>query len=93
MDIKEDRNMKSQLKLKEILNIGGKISIYRKGGHTNYIGLSKLLKKQGISFDEEKYLVYLTYSDTPQIQAVYLVSDPNNGDCKLEELYNKLNEI
>lgn len=83
----------NKLKLKDILDIGGKISIYKVGGRTNYIGLSKLLKKQGISFDEEKYLVYLTYSHIPQIQAVYLVSNPNDGDCLLEEIYNKLNEI
>lgn len=82
-----------KLTLKSILDIGGKLSIYRVGGSTNAISLSKLLKKQGISFDEEKYLVYLTYSNTPQIQAVYLVENPNDGNCELEELYNKLNEI
>lgn len=82
-----------KLTLKNILDIGGKVSIYRVGGSTNSISLSKLLKKQGISFDEEKYLVYLAYSNTPQIQAVYLVDNPNDGNCQLEELYNKLNEI
>lgn len=82
-----------KLTLKNILDIGGKVSIYRVGGSTNSISLSKLLKKQGISFDEEKYLVYLAYSNTPQIQAVYLVENPNDGNCQLEELYNKLNEI
>ena len=82
-----------KLTLKNILDIGGKVSIYRVGGSTNSISLSKLLKKQGISFDEEKYLVYLTYSNTPQIQAIYLVDNPNDGNCQLEELYNKLNEI
>lgn len=85
--------MKKKLKLKEILDIGGKISIYRVGGSTNSIGLSKLLKKQGISFQEEKCLVYITYSSSPQIQAVYLVENPNDNDCELEEIYNKLNEI
>ena len=85
--------MEKVLTLKEILDIGGKLSIYRVGGSTNAISLSKLLKKQGISFNEEKYLVYLTYSNTPQIQAVYIVADPSNGDCELEEIYNKLNEI
>lgn len=85
--------MKQVLTLKNILSIGGKLSIYRVGGSTNAISLSKLLKKQGISFDEEKYLVYLTYSNTPQIQAVYVCPNPNDGDCELEEIYNKLNEI
>ena len=79
-----------KLTLKNILDIGGKVSIYRVGGSTNSISLSKLLKKQGISFDEEKYLVYLAYSNTPQIQAVYLVDNPSDGNCQLEELYNKL---
>ena len=85
--------MEKILTLKNILDIGGKLSIYRVGGSTNAISLSKLLKKQGISFDEEKYLVYLPYSNTSQIQAVYLVTNPNDGDCELEEIYNKLNEI
>lgn len=84
---------KKVLTLKDILDIGGKLSIYRVGGRTNAISLNKLLKKKGIVFDEEKYIVYLNYSNTPQIQAVYLVSNPNDGDCKLEEIYNKLNEI
>lgn len=82
-----------KITLKNILDIGGKLSIYRVGGSTNSISLSKLLKKQDISFSEEKYLVYLTYSNTPQIQAVYLVENPNDENCQLEELYNKLNEI
>ena len=85
--------MKQVLTLKNILNIGGKLSVYRIGGSTNAISLSKLLKKQGISFDEEKCLVYLTYSNTPQIQAVYIVANPNDENCELEEIYNKLNEI
>lgn len=85
--------MKKALTLKNVLDIGGKLSVYRVGGSTNSISLSKLLKKQGISFDEEKYFVYLTYSNTPQIQAVYIVANPNDGDCELEEIYNKLNEI
>lgn len=85
--------MKETLTLKEILDIGGKVSIYRVGGSTNSIGLSKLLKKENISFDEEKHLVYLTYSNTPQIQAVYLVDNPSDGNCKLKEIYNKLNEL
>ena len=85
--------MKTVLTLKNILDIGGKLSIYRVDGSTNAISLNKLLKKQGISYNEEKHLVYLTYSNTPQIQAVYLVENPDSRDCELEEIYNKLNEI
>ena len=85
--------MEKSLVLKNILAIGGKLSIYRIDGSTNYIGLNKLLKKQNISFDEEKWLVYLNYSNSPQIQAVYLVSNPNDENCELQEIYNKLNEI
>lgn len=85
--------MKKILTLKDILNIGGKISIY-KNGSTNSISLSKLLKKENIKLEGENiYLCYLTYTNTPQIQAVYKVSNPNDENCELEELYNKLNEI
>lgn len=85
--------MEKVLLLKDILSIGGKISFYKKGGHTNSIILSKFLKKNNISFDKEQYLVYLNYSNSPQIQAIYIVKDPKNGNSKLKEVYNKLNEL
>lgn len=85
--------MKKILTLKEVLSIGGKISTY-KNGSTNSISLSKLLKKENITLEgEDVHLVYLMYSQTPQIQAVYRVSNPDDENCELEEIYNKLNEL
>ena len=85
--------MKKQLTLKEVMSIGGKISNYNNGS-TNSISLTKLLKKENIILKgEDIKLCYLVYSQIPQIQAVYKITDINDENCVLEELYNKLNEI
>lgn len=85
--------MKKQLTLKQVLDLGGKISIY-KDGSTNSISLSKLLKKENIKIEENNiYLCYLVYSQSPQIQAIYKVPNVEDENCKLEEIYNKLNEL
>lgn len=84
--------MKKVLKLKEVLAIGGRISGY-KNGSTNSISLSKLLKKEGLVFDNDIQLCYLVYTQTPTIQAVYQIANPKDENSELIELYNKLNEI
>lgn len=86
--------MKKQLTLKEVMDIGGKISVYNPNGSTNSISLTKLLKKENIKLEGKNIkLCYLMYSQTPQVQAVYRITDENNENSLLEELYNKLNEL
>lgn len=85
--------MKKVLTLKEIMDIGGRMSIYNNGS-TNSISLSKLLRKENIIIEGENvHLVYLVYTQTPQIQAIYKILNPEDENSELEEIYNKLNEI
>lgn len=79
--------MNTNLTLKKVLNLGGKIYEY-KGGRTSYINLNKLLFNNKIKIEDQVKLVVLNFSNCSKIQSVFVIIDENNEDSQLNQIYS-----
>lgn len=79
--------MNTNLTLKKVLNLGGKIYEY-KDGRTSYINLNKLLFNNKIKIEDQVKLVVLNFSNCSKIQSVFIIIDENNEDSQLNQIYS-----
>jgi hypothetical protein len=79
--------MNTNLTLKKVLNLGGKIYEY-KDGRTSYINLNKLLFNNKIKIEDQVKLVVLNFSNCSKIQSVFVIIDENNEDSQLNQIYS-----
>lgn len=79
--------MNTNLTLKKVLNLGGKIYEY-KNGRTSYINLNKLLFNNKIKIEDQVKLVVLNFSNCSKIQSVFVIIDENNEDSQLNQIYS-----
>lgn len=85
--------MEQKITLRKVLSLGGQIASYKKDGVTTSIALTKFLKRKNIVLEENTDIVYLRYSKSTTILAIYIIKDKNDEDSALLEVYNKLNFI
>lgn len=76
----------TNLTLKKVQDLGGKIFLFKEGRTSSTI-LNKLLSVQNLKIEENTNLIVLNFTNCSKIQAIFEILDIEDENSPLNEIY------